>query len=412
MPIYFTNPGLLDIDAALILGVNAKTSDDPIGQFGTGLKYAIAVLLRSGHKICVHTGGTAYNFTSQKKETRGTNYEQVFCNDQPLGFTTALGKNWKIWQAFRELYSNAMDEGGEVSDSGNSISAANSTIITVTGQEISQVYCDRWKYFLTANTPILATYKNVQILHGHNIYFKGILVKEMKSSFAYNFTSGITLTEDRTIDNEWSAGWDIARAVQMLDDTQFLSVIVSRHDSPEHQFSWSTDLSEPNRTWLRQASAKAELPTVFKALADTQAINEGKIAVRPITPSENSMIDLAREQLKFLGIYVNQTISVSDKLPLSVLGLASSGQIYLSSTLFSQGQTRVTGTLLEEHLHCKHGFADATRRFQDYLIDLLATTAGKLALSPLERETLAEAGPYDHHAPVPSLSDLDDEIPF
>ena len=59
----FENPG--EIDPRLIgsFGVNVK--DDPstaFGFFGTGLKYALAILLRTGHEVTIQSGLTEHRF--------------------------------------------------------------------------------------------------------------------------------------------------------------------------------------------------------------------------------------------------------------------------------------------------------------------------------------------------------------
>ena len=46
--IVFENPGEIDIRSISTFGVSVKEGDNPIGFFGTGLKYAIVVLLRTG----------------------------------------------------------------------------------------------------------------------------------------------------------------------------------------------------------------------------------------------------------------------------------------------------------------------------------------------------------------------------
>jgi hypothetical protein len=405
MPIYFSNPGVIDLEAALTLGVNAKENSSPIGQFGTGLKYAIAVLLRTGHKVTIFAGGQIFSFSTEAKSTRGVAYDLVLCNGKPLGFTTALGKHWKVWQAFRELYSNAMDEHGKVYDLRPQGDTLTSTTIEVSGQEISQVFCDRWKYFLPAGQP-LASFSNVEIFYGRGIYYKGILVDESKTCWAYNLTSGLTLTEDRTIGNTWSVHYDIAHAIQAQLDPKFLSTILSATLAPEHDYPWGTDFSDPSRALLRQKAAREQLPPKFKGIADGLAVQEGTIETRPASAQESSMLALAVEQLSFLGVEVTHPILLSDKLPVTYLGLAKAGKIFLAGSLFAQGQTKVTGTLLEEHLHCALGFSDMTRRFQNHLFDMLANAAAQLSLSPLERYSLPGAGPYDQHAPI------GDEIPF
>lgn len=54
--ILFQNPGEIDLLSIASFGVSVKEGENPIGFFGTGLKYAIAVLLRTGHRITVMTG--------------------------------------------------------------------------------------------------------------------------------------------------------------------------------------------------------------------------------------------------------------------------------------------------------------------------------------------------------------------
>ena len=51
MKIYFCNAEPIDLNAIAIMGVSVKTGDNPIGYFGTGLKFAIATLLRTAHKV-------------------------------------------------------------------------------------------------------------------------------------------------------------------------------------------------------------------------------------------------------------------------------------------------------------------------------------------------------------------------
>lgn len=46
--VQFRTPGLIPLEAFDTMGISAKVGDHPIGRFGTGLKYAVAVILREG----------------------------------------------------------------------------------------------------------------------------------------------------------------------------------------------------------------------------------------------------------------------------------------------------------------------------------------------------------------------------
>ena len=102
--IVFQNNGLIDLRAVRTVGLNAKPkTDNPIGEFGTGLKLAIAVILRHGGEVTLYRGNQPYNFGVKYTKFRGEPCELITMNGEELGFTLNYGKNWKPWQAFREL---------------------------------------------------------------------------------------------------------------------------------------------------------------------------------------------------------------------------------------------------------------------------------------------------------------------
>ena len=69
--ITFHSPTVLPIEAATTMGVSVKESDNAIGKFGTGLKYAIAGVLRLGGSIAMTIAGTRYEFTAVPTDIRG-----------------------------------------------------------------------------------------------------------------------------------------------------------------------------------------------------------------------------------------------------------------------------------------------------------------------------------------------------
>lgn len=116
-------PGLLDMAAITTFGVHAKpNTTNPIGHFGTGLKYAIAVLCREGARVTVFLGEEPHIFYGEKMVFRDREMLRIKMRRQrgvtarwmaqELPFTTELGKNWELWMALRELHSNTLDEGG------------------------------------------------------------------------------------------------------------------------------------------------------------------------------------------------------------------------------------------------------------------------------------------------------------
>jgi len=114
MKTYFMNNGNFDIRAMMTMGVSAKLSDSAIGFFGTGFKYAVAVILRGGGSVKVSTIDGVYEFTKKEEIIRDQKFDLVMINGSSAGFTTHMGINWEPWMAFRELFCNAKDEGGVI----------------------------------------------------------------------------------------------------------------------------------------------------------------------------------------------------------------------------------------------------------------------------------------------------------
>ena len=92
--ISFQNLGLIDIRGITTFGVCVKETKTPIGYFGTGLKYAIAIALRHGCKVSMWSGNTEHKFKVKKRKMRGQPIEVVFMGKIELPFTVELGKNW------------------------------------------------------------------------------------------------------------------------------------------------------------------------------------------------------------------------------------------------------------------------------------------------------------------------------
>ena len=95
----FSNPGEIDPRMWATFGVSVKESAGAIGQFGTGLKYAIAVLMREGRSLEIVSKGNRYVFGVKQTDIRGKDFMQITCNSEMLPFTTHLGAKWELWQA-------------------------------------------------------------------------------------------------------------------------------------------------------------------------------------------------------------------------------------------------------------------------------------------------------------------------
>jgi hypothetical protein len=231
----FKNKGLIDIEAILTFGVSVKENDNPIGKFGTGFKYAIAAILRESGRCHVLRGKSIYLFFARPTTIRGKPFKAVYIKT-PSGerlacnFTTELGKNWEPWMAIRELYSNMLDEGGEVLLDGNwSGGQDNETQIILEGEMWGKLWQERDSFILTS-APIARTdYVDFHPGQSHYLFFNGLRVYRAEKPFryTYNIKLDLFLTEDRTIAYPWQAEDYICKGLLSLNNPTLLYSILA-----------------------------------------------------------------------------------------------------------------------------------------------------------------------------------------
>lgn len=209
----FKTKGIIEDYAFSVFGVSAKESDNPIGRFGTGLKYAIAVTLRLGGEFTIYRGLDPIKFTAKDETFRGQEgYLRIYAGDTPLPFTTHLGGGWEGWQAYRELYSNTFDEGGQCGLLEDVFPEDGYTTMVVEQEEIAGAMLSHEDMFIDPSSePLLSSY-DLDVYDGPSdyLYFKGIRAMHAKGGAGLRYSlKEVDLTEDRTIKSEHSAIWTI-----------------------------------------------------------------------------------------------------------------------------------------------------------------------------------------------------------
>lgn len=200
------NPGLLEIDFIKTMGVNVKDDENSIGKFGTGLKYAIAVFLRKGINFDLYIGNNKFDFYTETKCLRGKEFEYCYMqgpsDTTELPFTTEYGLNWDLWQAYREIHSNCLDEGGEIVRDYLSPSEDTTTFIfpDIDNQiDISTIFLN-WE----DDKKLVYSNDDIDIYEGESsyIFYQGIRAKNLwgtPSLYTYNIKKNCYLTEDRLL---------------------------------------------------------------------------------------------------------------------------------------------------------------------------------------------------------------------
>jgi hypothetical protein len=374
----FQNPGLIPLEAITTVGVSVKEGDNPIGFFGTGLKIAIAVCLRLGHEVTIYRGLEPYVFGTQKTEIRGKDFDLVTMNGEPLGFTTHFGAQWEPWQAFRELYSNTLDEKGWMHYT-KTAPAADRTTIHVTGEALAEAARNKAKYFLDTQPLHVGSLASIHPGRNDGIYYRGIMVATLDkaSAFTYNLTYQMTLTEDRTLKYQSSGNSNVAYTWSNCEDASLIRRFLAAHDMYEGTlpiYECSQVFAETTLDYIEEHGL-AGVSSSARVAAETWAKKEARVRPALLSPREQAELEDAKAFLAKIGYPITAAVTVADNLGANVFGMAVKGQIFIAKIAINRGGNFLIGTLLEEQLHLTHGFEDESRRFQDFLIDLVVKFA-------------------------------------
>jgi hypothetical protein len=389
----FSNPGTLELDLVKLMGVSVKETADPIGFFGTGLKYAMATALRLGGNMTIFTNSQRYDVCGRQVKLRDKEFTQVMLNDEPLGFTTELGKQWEAWMVVRELFSNALDEQGETmlqSAEPSPESLAGRTAIVLRGECFITVWNNRQQYFLSQvesrvhASPFVDAFDALG--HNHAVFYRGIKVFDtsLPTLYRYNLLGSAMLTEDRTLKYEFQLKEAIEMAIITSKDVTFIARSLTTGDYHYENYLAFTDAHSG-------IAMSDEFKSVCKKMNDRKPRNLNMAAIRwyqtraktfaPVIPVkltkvQQAQLDKAVAFVKGLGFgddFDSYEIVVTSWLGEGIYGQAKDGKSYISKECFDKGTKFLASTLLEEFVHNRYGLNDESRDLQTWLFDRIIT---------------------------------------
>ena len=260
MEVHFITPtkiSFLDISS---MGDSSKRGDlTKIGTFDSGFKYCIALLMRDLVDMQVSVKNDfeleeCFTFGTKNvgDDLTGKSKELITITDKfgkttVTGFAKALGFNWEIWMALRELWSNMLDEGGYVIEGDLLEDIEYGTVITLNFNE-SNRFCNIWqnRHLYINQKDFIFDLGSVKILENPDnilrIYKNNILVYEdisVSSQFAYNISFG-EIDERRVLSNVSSVKDEIASKFLRSEDENFIREIIKRNFIvPKEDFLYS-----------------------------------------------------------------------------------------------------------------------------------------------------------------------------
>jgi hypothetical protein len=409
------NQGELDIRLVALMGGTTKSKDEfKIGQWGSGLKYTLAYLLKNNMDFKIFIGENEVSVTTEIEVIRDEEFEIICINGKRTSITTQMGgQAWEPWMIVRELWCNALDEGGEVREVTTDLfgTAQTTTFYVQLTTDIKNVW-DNWSnFFMHGFEPMCETWSHKIYAGGDTLrlYKQGVLIyedKKVKSLFSYDIKNA-DINELREF--KGVVAYEMTRALSDANKrviSYFFENISEKYYEAEMSYEWYTNFS---KDWK-------------EVLGDTKIIHRKAVETmieRGIEFDKAAMIVVPENVYKFLtkqftGIgalrmadKVNEFFEIFDnEIDIKIKsGLATleacryfihpelkfvygvfgdkriwakvnldTKEIMISECIKNKSHFDIVTTIIEENEHFNTGFGDRTREFQQHFIDLYAKT--------------------------------------
>ncbi len=405
--------GKLDIEAITLMGMSSKR-DDPskIGMFGTGIKYALAKLLRDGIRFRLWDGERDIDVSTRDVSFKGRQCKQMMVNGETTSITTEMGPQWESWWVVREFLSNARDEQVHefyVCEWEDVKMQEGWTAVVLDYDPFEQVWLNRERYFLLDRR---AKWEggDLKILpklgDGTRVYKNGILVHEDTKEDAYDYDlASAELNEMRELRYEWTVPTAITKTLlQMLSDARMATdymAKMSAHLRYNKQVytgniaSYEMMGAPLSDAWKEAIDAHEGpvhncvgeslpsdgiiLPTSLANIVNKHINRNRKLELCDPTPEQRCMIDSVLGKLYASNVEISSSIKVADTGP-QIIAQVLADNIILHQRLAFASEQVLTEALLEEEMHILTKQDDATRAFPDSIFSAWARSV--LASSP------------------------------
>lgn len=409
------NDGELDIRLVALMGGTTKSDDRyKIGQFGTGLKYTLAFLFRNNLAFKIYSGEQEVNIHLEYEDIKGERFEIICINGQRTSITTRMGEDWDAWMIIRELWCNALDEGGaskEITDAFTPQEGATIFYIQL-DKQVSDVLAKWDKYFIHNQEALYSdgTYSIYPASEKLRIYKQGVLIyehPEKKGVFSYDVANA-DINELREF--KGSTSCVIAHALHSANEKvaiHFLENISENHFEGTMDYDWY--LPKWSHAWVNVIGSGKLIyqKVVDDAKARGVEIDEAGLIVVPkqvylaLTKQFDGIgaLRVASKVGEFYETFnekmeskVKQCLTIlehcdyvihpdlkfvygffEDKTTLAKVCFDQK-TVYVSNTLLQGPLFQTVGMLIEENEHFNTGYTDHTREFQQHFINLFTRT--------------------------------------
>lgn len=409
------NNGELDIRLVALMGGTTKSKDEfKIGQWGSGLKYSLAYLLKNNLSFKVFIGETEVSINTQTEIIRDEEFDIIYINGEKTSITTSMGGDaWKPWMIVRELWCNALDEGGEVKEITTELSGKENTTtfyVQVT-PDIKEVW-DNWtNYFVQDIEPLSDTHFYKIYAGGNSLRFykNGVLIHEDKTKkglFAYDIKHAeINELREYNDSKEYPIVCALSNASKKVIE-YFLENISEAYFEGNMNYDWWTSFSQDWKSVI--GNSKIIHKEIIQNMAGRGIeIEQNTMIVVPkcvykfLTKQFDGIgaLRLADKTNEFYEIYdaemelkIKQGLAILEtcnyfihpelKFVYGVFGDKrvwaqinfDTKEIMVSECIKNKSTFDVVSTIIEENEHFNTGHRDCSREFQQHFIDLFTKT--------------------------------------
>lgn len=405
------NDGLLDIRLVALMGGTTKSKDKfKIGQFGTGLKYTLAFLYRNNLDFKIFVGEQEVKLHTEKEEIRGEVFEIICINGQRTSITTKMGEDWLAWMIIRELWCNALDEGGSLKEETDCVEGySNTTCFYIQiDRQIKDVIKNWNKYFIHGQETIWenGTYKLYPSGDHLTLYKHGVLIYEAtqyKSIFSYDIGNA-DINELREF--KGSVSHEIFCSLSGASEKAvgyFIENITENcFEGNEMDWNWYSSFGENWKNVIGSGKLiHKEALSNIKAMGNSPD-EAGLIVIpKPLYSALTKQFDgigALRVASKSGDFYESYNEEVENKLKQGLTILEHCGypihpelvfkygffedkrvnaqvlldkkEVLISNALIQQPLFTIVAILIEENEHFNTGMSDKTREFQQHFINL------------------------------------------
>jgi hypothetical protein len=411
-----SNKGLIEPEALTLIGASSKRGDtSKIGMFGSGNKYALAYFFRNNYNLQIFTNGDRVRVGTVKKTFREAEYDVLTVEGVETSITTDMGHKWKLWQAIREFYSNATDEGLTAFCIVDEIKPRpGHTDLFIEVNEGIQEFMDNMMDYIGLHNIILdeSEVGKIYLKHGKKtcVYRKGIRCYDTlkESLFDYDLYD-IGINEDRIVEYYWNMNEAIMKMLFTTPEVEIVKIILEEVNGDVFEKSVLSDSISTKPTienqdvWRQALNGRYVCPEGFMFLVPKKhkdmtlglpsefcnmLIKQVPGVKMPFSLGQSGRVSYLDHEMTALQLDTLKRVEYFFKecnfrMPYEVkvvrftdpdlYGTIEKELILISDICLDKGPHEVANTLIEEAIHIKYNAADESRKFQTCLIDEFLT---------------------------------------